>query len=74
MKRLIINNKHINATKNLRPHLLVLFRREIYKFLDEECGGYCDYDGKVESLMEEYGMTKEEANSWVWEYTTGVHN
>ena len=45
--------------------------KEIYEYLDL-IGGYDDYDGKVESLMEDFGLTQDEAEGYVWNHTTGL--
>lgn len=37
-------------------------RKDVEEFLDE-VGGFTDYDGKVEELMNHFGMTKDEAES-----------
>lgn len=36
--------------------------KDVKEFLDE-IGGYNDYDGKIEELMDNFGMTKDEAES-----------
>lgn len=43
-------------------------RREIYEFCDD-CGGYSDYDQKIEDVMEEFGLTKEQAENEVWNWS-----
>lgn len=42
---------------------------DVKAFLDE-VGGYTDYDGKVEELMDYFGMTKDQAESAIQEYVT----
>lgn len=42
---------------------------DVKAFLDE-VGGYTDYDGKVEELMDYFGMTKDEAESAIQDYVT----
>ena len=42
---------------------------DVKAFLDE-VGGYTDYDGKVEDLMDYFGMTKDQAESVIQDYVT----
>lgn len=42
---------------------------DVKAFLDE-VGGYTDYDGKVEELMDYFGMTKDGAESAIQDYVT----
>ena len=42
---------------------------DVKAFLDE-VGGYTDYDGKVEELMDYFGMTKDQAESAIQDYVT----
>lgn len=42
---------------------------DVKAFLDE-VGGYTDYDGKVEELMDYFGMTKNQAESAIQDYVT----
>ena len=42
---------------------------DVKAFLDE-VGGYTDYDGKVEELMDYFGMTKDQAESSIQDYVT----
>lgn len=60
-------SNYVNATKKSKKSL----SREIYEYLDE-LGGYVDYDGKVEALMEDFGLSKDDANSYVWNHTSGL--
>lgn len=46
-------------------------RDDIYSFLDE-LGGYAGYDKKVEYVMDEFGLDRDEAEGYVWTYTSGV--
>lgn len=41
--------------------------KDVKEFL-EEIGGFTDYDGKVEELMDHFGMTKDEAESAIQDY------
>lgn len=43
--------------------------KNVKDFLDE-IGGYTDYDGKVEELMDYFGMTKDQAESAIQDYVT----
>lgn len=43
-------------------------RREIYDYCDL-MGGYSDYDQKIEDVMEEFGLTKEQAEWEVWNWS-----
>lgn len=42
---------------------------DVKAFLNE-VGGYTDYDGKVEELMDYFGMTKDQAESAIQDYVT----
>lgn len=42
---------------------------DVKAFLDE-VGGYTDYDGKVDELMDYFGMTKDQAESAIQDYVT----
>ena len=43
-------------------------RREIYEYCDI-CGGYSDYDQKIEDVMESFGLTREQAENEVWNWS-----
>lgn len=43
--------------------------KDVKAFLDE-IGGYTDYDGKVEQLMDYFGMTKDQAESAIQDHVT----
>lgn len=43
-------------------------RREIYDYCDL-MGGYTDYDQKIEDVMEEFGLTRDQAESEVWNWS-----
>lgn len=43
--------------------------KDVKDFLNE-VGGYTDYDGKVEELMDYFGMTKDQAESAIQDYVT----
>lgn len=43
--------------------------KDVKEFLDE-LGGYTDYDGKVEELMDYFGMTKDQAEIAIQDYVT----
>ena len=61
MIKLNINESYDNLSKR------------IYAFLDEE-GGYTDYNQKIEDVEEEFGLSKEEAESYVWNWASGLYN
>jgi hypothetical protein len=44
---------------------------EIFEFLDE-CGGYSDYNQKVEDVAEEWKMSKDLAGSYVWNWSIQI--
>lgn len=46
---------------------------DVKAFLNE-IGGYTDYDGKVDELMEYFGMTKDQAESAIQDYVTSPDN
>ena len=46
--------------------------QRIYEFLDEE-GGYTDYNQKIEDVVEEFGISKELAESYVWDWSSGLN-
>lgn len=60
MIKLDINESYDNLSKR------------IYAFLDEE-GGYTDYNQKIEDVEEEFGLSKEEAESYVWNWASGLY-
>jgi len=43
-------------------------RPEIFEFLDE-CGNYTDYNQKVEDVAEQWNMTKDLAEEYVWNWS-----
>lgn len=45
---------------------------DVKAFLDE-LGGYTDYDGKVEELMDYFGMTKDQAEIAIQDYVTSPY-
>lgn len=45
---------------------------KIFEFLDEE-GGYTDYDQKIEDVAEEFGLSPEMAESYVWDWSSGLN-
>lgn len=47
--------------------------QQIFAFLDEQ-GGYTDYNQKVEDVAETFGLSKKEAESFVWDWSTGLYN
>lgn len=60
MKRYIKSAKKATKSKD----------REIYEYLDE-LGGYCDYDDRIDMLVEDFGISKSAAESYVWNHTSG---
>ena len=46
-------------------------RDSIYQFLDD-LGGYVDYNQKIEDVAEEFGISKEDAEGYVWSHASGV--
>lgn len=44
----------------------------IYDYLDE-LGSYIDYDEKIQELMDEFNLDKETAESYVWDWSSGLH-
>ena len=42
-------------------------KHKVFDFLDE-IGGYDDYNGKVEALMDEFNLTEQEAEYWIDRY------
>lgn len=44
---------------------------EIYEYLDN-LGGYVDYDGRVELLMDDFGLSKNVAENYVWNHSSGL--
>lgn len=45
--------------------------REIYEYLDE-LGGYCDYDDRIDMLVEDFGISRSAAENYVWNHTSGL--
>lgn len=46
-------------------------RQDIYDFLDE-LGGYADYNQKIEDVAEEFGMSPDEAEGYVWDWSIRI--
>ena len=44
---------------------------EIYEYLDY-LGGYVDYDGRIELLMDDFGLAKSAAENYVWNHSSGL--
>lgn len=44
-------------------------RDEIFAFLDET-GGYTDYNQKIEDVSEEFGLSEDEAENFVWSWAS----
>ena len=57
-----INDNYVESVsrKNLKKDFTA---KDVYDFL-EETGGYSDYDQKIEDVMEEFGLSKEEAEGY----------
>jgi hypothetical protein len=47
--------------------------QQIFAFLDKE-GGYTDYNQKIEDVAETFGLSEKEAESFVWDWSTGLYN
>lgn len=47
--------------------------QQIFAFLDEQ-GGYTDYNQKIEDVAETFGLSEKEAQSFVWDWSTGLYN
>lgn len=47
--------------------------KEIQNFL-KELGSYADYNQKIDDLMDEFGMDKETAESYVWDDASGLYD
>lgn len=60
-------SSYVSATKSKKKSK----DREIYEFLDM-IGGYNDYNGKIEDIMDEFGLTKEDAEGYVWNHASGL--
>lgn len=56
----VIDTAPVKVTKKLR--------REIYDYCDL-MGGYSDYDQKIEDVMDTFGLTKEQAENEVWNWS-----
>ena len=54
----------VNASKKIS-------RKDVYEYLDE-LGGYVGYDDKVEALVEDFGMSKADAEGYVWNHSSGL--
>ena len=60
-------SNYVKADKKLKKSR----DREIYEYLDE-CGGYIGYDDKIDSLIEDFGLSREDAEGYVWNHTSGM--
>lgn len=46
-------------------------RKEIFDYLDE-CGGYTDYNQKIEDVADEFNLSEEEASNYVWDWSIQI--
>ena len=60
-------SNYVTATKKNKKNR----DREIYEYLDM-IGGYNDYNGKIEDIMDEFGLTKDAAEGYVWNHASGL--
>ena len=44
---------------------------EIYEYLDD-LGGYVDYDDRIELLIDDFGLSKGAAETYVWNHSSGL--
>ena len=44
---------------------------EIYEYLDD-LSGYVDYNGRIELLMDDFGLSKNVAENYVWNHSSGL--
>ena len=44
---------------------------QIMDYLDE-CGGYTDYNQKIEDLVEEFNLDRDTAENYVWNWASGI--
>lgn len=54
---------HITASENLDS-----LQTRIFQFLDD-CQGYSDYNQKIEDVSDEFEMSPDEAEGYVWDWT-----
>ena len=47
-------------------------KKEIYAWL-EESRGYQDYNGNVEDIAEVFGLTEDEAETYVFNWASGLY-
>lgn len=59
-----MNKSQVNASKKIS-------RKEVYEYLDE-LGGYVGYDDKIDALVEDLGISREDAEGYVWNHASGL--
>lgn len=60
-------SNYVSAAKSKKKNK----NTEIYEYLDE-LGGYASYDDKIDYLVEEFGLSREDAESYVWNHASGL--
>ena len=63
--RIVKSNKSVEASARITKEL----KNEIFEEL-EAAGGYFNYDRAVDELMSDYSLSKKDAESIVWQFTT----
>lgn len=62
--RIVKSNKAVKASAKITKQL----KKQIFEDL-EALGGYFNYDRAVDDVMSEYSLSKEDAESIVWDFT-----
>ena len=47
-------------------------KKQIFEFLEEQ-GGWFNYNDASDELVEEFGIDKELAESYVWDFASGLY-
>lgn len=72
IQHMLYDNNYMRIEESLSESKSKNLQKEIYKFLDG-CGGYTDYNQKVEDVQEYFGLSADEAESIVSSWALGIH-
>lgn len=61
-------DEKVTASLDSKGGLSFKLRNEIYEFLDD-CGGYTDYNQKIEDVVDEFGISPDMAEGVVWDWS-----
>ena len=61
-------DEKVTASLDSKDRLSFKLRNEIYEVLDD-CGGYTDYNQKIEDVVDEFGLSPDMAEGVVWDWS-----